>query len=199
MAVVVEGPLNTSKLLFSARKELGLSSSGYIWSVSVKLKVSKHISGFSARFDYFVWQRCGAESEVKNKNIFFFSLSKNRIKILESSRPYRLIEIPNFLFHRKDNFVIFIRRIVQVMALRPPNDGTAQFSSLLQSYIQSHLNSAVRPGWGAIFWWVGYNDIIVQSQASPILILEVKYHHDDRAVSCNEASQQNPLLSCLCF
>ena len=52
----------------------------------------------------------------------------SRIKILESSRPYRLIEIPNFLFHRKDNFVIFIRRIVQVMASRPRNDGTAQFS-----------------------------------------------------------------------
>ena len=89
--------------------------------------------------------------KLKIKIYIFFSLSKNRIKILQSSRPYRLIEIPNFLFHRKDNFVIFIRRIVQVMALRPPNDGTAQFSSLLQSYIQSHLNSAVRPGWGAIF------------------------------------------------
>ena len=89
--------------------------------------------------------------KLKIKIYLFFSPSKNRIKILESSRPYRLIEIPNFLFHRKDNFVIFIRRIVQVMAPRPPNDGTAQFSSLLQSYIQSHLNSAVRPGWGAIF------------------------------------------------
>ena len=195
MAAVVVGPLNTWKLLFSARKELGLSSSGYIWSVSVKLKVSKHISGFSAHFDYFVWRR-SAESEVKNKNTDFLS----RIKILESSRPYRLIEIPNFLFHRKDNFVIFIRRIVQVMASRPRNDGTAQFSWLLQS----HLNSAARRAGER------YSDeldrttssIVLRSGVwglgSPILILEVKYHRDDRAVPCNEASQQN-LLSLLCF
>ena len=80
-----------------------------------------------------------AEQSQKLKIKIYFL---NRIKILKSSRPYRLIEIPNFLFHRKDNFVIFIRRIVQVMALRPRNDRTAQFSSLLQS----HLNSAVRQG-----------------------------------------------------
>ena len=68
----------------------------------------------------------GAQQSQKLKIKIQIFLS--RIKILESSRPYRLIEIPNFLFHRKDNFVIFIRRIVQVMASRPRNDGTAQFS-----------------------------------------------------------------------
>ena len=68
------------------------------------------------------------DSAEQSQKLKIKYIKKTRIKILESSRPYRLIEIPNFLFHRKDNFVIFIRRIVQVMASRPRNDGTAQFS-----------------------------------------------------------------------
>ena len=136
-----------------------------------------------------------AEQSQKLKIRIYFL---NRIKILKSSRPYRLIEIPNFLFHRKDNFVIFIRRIVQVMALRPRNDRTAQFSSLLQS----HLNSAVRQGEHEHF----SDEFDTTTLLSSVLSLEVcisyldikvKYHHDDRAVPCNEASQQNLSLSCV--